>query len=61
MILLKNATRVKLSALNKAAKEFTTMVRLLSIDGGVKNKQQDLFDYVYTIESFVRDKTKYSF
>lgn len=54
----RNVTELKLVALNNAAKELQTLVSLLSIDGGVKNNQQNLFEHIFTIEEFIKNKIK---
>lgn len=41
-----------------ATRELTTLVKLLSIDGGIKNDPQEYYEYVNEIESFVTDKLK---
>ena len=49
-----NTIKNNLLALENAAKELTSLVRLLSIDGGVKNNRQEFLEHIHNVESNIK-------
>jgi hypothetical protein len=49
-----NIIKNNLLALENAAKELTSLVRLLSIDGGIKNNRQEFLEHIHNVESNIK-------